>query len=290
MRLSEEVYRYLSERVTGEQFSPDTESRLCNILIDIMDNNQFHKVIRELAGQLNIDLSKGGRRIKKIDEKTLNGLLKIQIPEGEAKRGAAEAIRFNWSPKKRQGVSGQAKGDEVVLETNSHEDSQVFENNDDNVIISLREERRARHEEKLRNCDFCGVEGGPLVCSGPCKKMFHERCLKEDQARWHGVKSGSSPTNGAAQLTTQSLADQQVPVITNGVCLYCTQGRAACFCCRESGPIAMDGYLHTDIGVKKPRWPQCTSALSVPSSTTRNASASRPKPPTSRSRRRRLTR
>ena len=48
LRLSEEMYKYMNDRVTNEGFSADTEIKLCDLLIQIADNNQFNQVFREL--------------------------------------------------------------------------------------------------------------------------------------------------------------------------------------------------------------------------------------------------
>lgn len=255
LRLSEEIYRYLNDRVTNEGFNADTEIRLSGLLIQISDNSQFHKVFRELAGQLNTDFNKSGRRIKKIDEKTLNALLKLAPTETG---GRKTANGLNGSPtadegaetgasarRKRGRDSDPRQGDARVSESDEDAsvDSELYESDGEKILTALKKERKAKKEEKLRVCDFCGLKDNLVACSGVCRAQFHLICFQGYLAKAAPELAAAPPTEGAKS------GDKEPSVFDkNGLCQLCQVGRAVCFACRDLGPLTPEVYLQANVG------------------------------------------
>lgn len=266
LRISEEIYRYLSERVTNEGFSADTEIHMCELLVQISDNNQFHKVFREFATQLRTDFSKGGRRLKRIDEKTLNAELKLHGIDSEGKKVNTPANVAN--PKEAEktdngGAAGRSKnngkpGRELSVDAgdsdpsddkgDSGNDSDLFENEEERISINYRKERKLKQEEKHRICDFCGGKENLVTCKGFCGRLMHLPCL-EMYIRQHNGPTENKPSNG------QAGPDAKLPAINlldlDDVCYYCHHSKAVCFGCKLESPFTREVYLQEQIGKEK---------------------------------------
>lgn len=266
LRLADEIYRYLTERVTNEGFSADTEIQMCELLVHISDHNQFHKVIRDSASELRGDFSKGGRRLKRIDEKVLHARLKMSGFDVDGKKASAPANIINVkgpenvenggaaTRSKIGGRSSRGVGSEPVISDPSEDkgdsgnDSELFENEDERIVTNHRKERKLKQEEKHRVCDFCGGKENLVICKGLCGRLMHLPCL-ESYARKHHKISENRPSN--SQAPPDNLQSFVAIFGLDEICCFCRDAKAICYACKTEGHFTKDVYLQEGVGKEK---------------------------------------
>lgn len=246
LRFSEELCKYLNDRVTNEGFSADTEIKFCDLLIQISDNTTFDPVFRELAAKFNADFNKGARRIKKLDERKLDSMLKsgaelragirpVEEDSDEGSRGGAKrrrAVSDNEdSPRKRESLN---------------DDSQVFENEEEKLFYTYRKNRKNKTEEKAKGCDFCGGRDGLVQCEGQCKRLCHLHCLKDYAHDLTGL-FGKPPLGPDSATVPDSDGEPLLFSQESQKCFFCLYQRWNCFACRAPGGLSTEEYnpLHS---------------------------------------------
>lgn len=242
LRLSEELYKYLDDRVSNEGFSADTEIKFCDLLIQITDNNSFNQVFRELASQLNADFNKSSRRIKRVDERLLNMLLKIPINNNEG--GNDKQNDGNQAKSKNRQKNQAALSEELPDINQSMDESYVYENEEEKIISTHKKEKKSKQEEKFKMCDFCGKKEDLIKCLGFCGRVCHLDCLKADMAR----KVLKSENNGSLETRENEILET---VFVNEMCHYCLSDKTFCFECKSEDNCSKEVLLQTDVLTKE---------------------------------------
>lgn len=247
LRLSEELYRYLNDRVTNEGFSADTEIKLCDLLINIADNNKFNPVFRELASQLNADFNKGSRRIKKIDEKTLNALLKF--PNTSDPSNTKTITDSNNESGKRKRQSSPAS-EASLGKRESMDDSDVYENEEEKIITNHKREKKLRQEEKLRICEFCGKKDDLISCNGFCGRLCHSDCLELDFSKHNGLVPAEVDVIANGDNKDTTALPKCVKPFEDGVCVYCRTHQTVCYECKQHADFSDQIFLQSEVGLR----------------------------------------
>jgi hypothetical protein len=104
------------------------------------------------------------------------------------------------------------------------------------MLTALKKERKAKKEEKLRVCDFCGQKENLVSCSGFCKSQFHLLCLQ-------AFVSKMKP-----DLAAKCVEGDNSVVDKNSMCLFCQSGQAICFVCRKESPLTQNVFPQASVG------------------------------------------
>lgn len=253
LELSKEICAYLENRVKSEGFCADTENCFTEVLNELVENISINKVLKELLEQLSVDFEKKSRRIKKIDEKNLNAILKKNTrrreiiqreEEEESSESAQKPQKKKRQPKqekpkqekpekieKEEKIEKRPKSKRLRKKVNQSKlklidesDNDIFEDKASTFKVVVKRPRPTN--KKKAYCEICGLFNPRLNCQGICSQDFHEDCL---------AKQVQKNTVELLNVTIQT----KTPLIpmNASVCIYCQNNVAACFKCKKIDKI-----------------------------------------------------
>lgn len=251
LELSSEIYKYLENRVKSEGFCADTENTFVDLLEKIVCNQYINKSIKELLEQLSIDFEKKSRRIKKIDEKQLNAILKrtLRRRDTTAKKKIVDELKTVKTKKikktddkvERMTTRRSRKEEQQPKLQFKKEDTpnEIFEDESSDFKISMKKPKKPKG--KVRNyCDICGKNNFKLHCEGHCDLNFHESCLEDLVLR-------DTMELNCYLTSNRKKAKKQFVPMNASICIYCNYKVAFCFKCRKLGEIELSNKTSKSI-------------------------------------------
>lgn len=267
MKLSNEIYQYLEDRIKNEAFSADTEFKFGELLNSLLNDDKLHPALKEFVVQLNQDFTKKSRRVKRIDEKVV--ILAIKSYQGSKSNGQTNETGRRKGAQADKGVIDVNKSatkdstkvklklkDEVKEAKLGKRDKPKKPQDDSEVFGETSEEdfkikKKPKREEKTpQNCDICAGPDIDSLCKGPCNRPTHLACLQEVVRDYllqkHKQQNDDSLHDIQTEVDTAAIESEVVKSFVNSVCYFCTLGVAECFECKQAGAIVTEPFKNLD--------------------------------------------
>lgn len=220
------VQSYLEQRMKNEGFSADTEYDFLNILNILSEDKELIAPLRELVTEIKSDFKRNSRRIKKVDPKTVELIIKKAAEA--ASRKSKRIIRIDPSQERIKKVS--RKSDENLLskreifssKKKGYSNDGSYKNEDASGVFEEDSPLRTNKPKKLqptlnKYCLLCGANEPDLKCNGLCQGNYHRICL---------------------EYKRKFLFEELTSTLREDICCFCKNNIQVCFKCDKLGQVS----------------------------------------------------
>lgn len=253
LKLFNEQRVYMDQRMKNEGYNTDAEFNFMTIFESLAEDQECVPALKDLAAQFQNNFAKNARRVKQVDPKSIEDLIKKAVEPAQLK-DRSRRTKTEGSPKEKNKDKEKEKDKEKSKEKEKEKDKEkdkdksrnkekkkskesllekrelpndhpsqadVFNETEDSPQYKIK--RKKRVETRPRYCFACGGSEPDFSCSGACGESFHRACLEEKEK----------------SLLSSSLKDEKA-------CPFCARNVQVCLECGEVGEIGVTEEVSKD--------------------------------------------